>query len=130
MKTQEEMNHGLSKLSNFLDDKIKHLKESFTDSFIRAEVKQALNDYMSVNNFDEVQEFSGGDATMNLFNYHAEVFGNDCVISGQIKYVIEKFSDNPNETIFSDTGYFDGYAYVWDAKNEEPLYNEALLIEL
>jgi len=127
MNTQETINSELAKVGSFLDTQIKKLNEVTPEDLIKSEVRKELLNLMNYHNF-EVEPFTGGDATIWVVNHKCNIMGYETVINGSIKYVVDKFSDNPNECIISEDGYFDGAVYVWGG--EDPIFEEEILITL
>ena len=126
MKTQEEMNKGLDNLSTFLGEQMEKLNMGMVGDLITQEIKKELKGIILNENFD-VEPFAGGDACIWVMNHKCTILNYDAVINGCIKFVVEKYDSNPCESIISESGYFEGYAYVG---NDEPVFAKTLLIEL
>ncbi len=122
MRTHNQMNEGLSKLADFLGQQIEKLNAVTKEDIINNEIKSHLNGIISDKPFD-VQEFSGGDATITVVNHSCNIAGYDATINGMIRFTVMKWDDNPCEREISEDGYFEGYVFG-------TLFNEEILIDL
>ena len=126
MKSTEEMNKGLDNLATFLGEQMEKLNRGMGGDLITQEIKKELKAIMLNENFN-IEPYSGGDACIWVMNHKCTILGYDAVINGCIKFVVEKYDSNPCESIISESGYFEGYAYVG---GEKEIFAETLLIEL
>lgn len=126
MKNTDDIFERLGEILNPLKNK---MVVNFPENFAKIEAKKILYKMINEEPF-ECDEYTGGDATISVINNHFDVMGFEATMSGQIKFTIENYDSNPCDNRISEDGYFDGYIYLWDSKNEKCIYNDVFLIEL